>query len=72
MKAIVYCDYGTADVLRLEDVEKPSPDDDRAGECSRGVHQPAGLAFHEGHAVRHAHSGRIVQAQGHTVGRRFR
>lgn len=25
MKAFVYCDYGTADVLRLEDVEKPVP-----------------------------------------------
>ena len=28
MKAIVYCDYGTADVLRLEDVAKPVPGDD--------------------------------------------
>ncbi|MGB5133293.1 MAG: NAD(P)-dependent alcohol dehydrogenase [Steroidobacteraceae bacterium] len=28
MKAIVYCDYGSADVLRLEDVEKPVPADD--------------------------------------------
>lgn len=28
MKAIVYCDYGTADVLKLEDVEKPVPADD--------------------------------------------
>jgi NADPH:quinone reductase-like Zn-dependent oxidoreductase len=28
MKAIVYCDYGTADVLRLEDVETPVPGDD--------------------------------------------
>ncbi len=27
-KAIVYCEYGTADVLRLEDVEKPVPGDD--------------------------------------------
>jgi NADPH:quinone reductase-like Zn-dependent oxidoreductase len=29
MKAIVYCDYGSADVLRLADIEKPSPDDDQ-------------------------------------------
>jgi NADPH:quinone reductase-like Zn-dependent oxidoreductase len=28
MKAIVYCDYGTADVLRLADVETPVPGDD--------------------------------------------
>ena len=29
MKAIVYCDYGSADVLKLEDLEKPVPDDDQ-------------------------------------------
>lgn len=29
MKAIVYCDYGTADVLELRDVEKPTPSDDQ-------------------------------------------
>jgi NADPH:quinone reductase-like Zn-dependent oxidoreductase len=28
MKAVIYCDYGTADVLRVEDVEKPVPGDD--------------------------------------------
>jgi NADPH:quinone reductase-like Zn-dependent oxidoreductase len=28
MKAIVYCEYGTADVLRLQDVERPTPADD--------------------------------------------
>jgi NADPH:quinone reductase-like Zn-dependent oxidoreductase len=28
MRAVVYCDYGTADVLRLEDVAKPVPGDD--------------------------------------------
>jgi NADPH:quinone reductase-like Zn-dependent oxidoreductase len=28
MKAIVYCDYGTADVLKLGDVEKPTAADD--------------------------------------------
>jgi NADPH:quinone reductase-like Zn-dependent oxidoreductase len=28
MEAIVYCDYGSPDVLTLEDVEKPSPGDD--------------------------------------------
>ncbi len=29
MKAIVYCEYGSPDVLRLEDVEKPAPGDDQ-------------------------------------------
>ena len=28
MQAIVYCDYGSADVLKLEDIEKPTPGDD--------------------------------------------
>src|SRR5450432_1541577 len=27
MKAIVYCEYGSADVLKFEDVEKPVPND---------------------------------------------
>ena len=27
MKAIVYCEYGSPDVLKLEDVEKPVPND---------------------------------------------
>src|SRR5438128_4836299 len=29
MKGIVYCDYGSPDVLKLEDIEKPAPGDDQ-------------------------------------------
>jgi NADPH:quinone reductase-like Zn-dependent oxidoreductase len=29
MRAVIYCDYGTAEVLRLENLEKPVPDDDQ-------------------------------------------
>src|SRR3989442_8564747 len=29
MKGIVYCDYGSPDVLKVEDIEKPTPGDDQ-------------------------------------------
>src|SRR5476649_2162759 len=29
MKTIVYCEYGSPDVLKFEDVEKPVPNDDQ-------------------------------------------
>jgi NADPH:quinone reductase-like Zn-dependent oxidoreductase len=29
MKAVIYCDYGSAEVLRFADVEKPTPADDQ-------------------------------------------
>ncbi|HEY0369344.1 MAG TPA: NAD(P)-dependent alcohol dehydrogenase [Chthoniobacterales bacterium] len=37
MKAIVYCDYGPADVLRLAEIDKPSPTDDQLLVRVRGV-----------------------------------
>ena len=45
MKAIVYCDYGVAN-LKLEDVEKPTPADDQTpGQSSRRIGQSIRLAF---------------------------
>ncbi|MGH8193392.1 MAG: NAD(P)-dependent alcohol dehydrogenase [Woeseiaceae bacterium] len=29
MKAVIYCDYGLPDVLKIENIEKPVPDDDQ-------------------------------------------
>src|SRR4051794_29705431 len=29
VKAIVYCDFGTSEVLKLEDIEKPVPNDNQ-------------------------------------------
>jgi NADPH:quinone reductase-like Zn-dependent oxidoreductase len=42
MKAIVYSEYGTADVLRIEEIEKPVPREDEvlikihAAEATKG------------------------------------
>ena len=45
MKAIVYCDYGVAN-LKLQDIEKPTPTDDQVpGQSSRRFDQSVRLAF---------------------------
>ncbi len=48
IKAIIYCDYGTADVLRYEDIQKPMPADD---ELLIKVHA-AGVNPFDWHAMR--------------------
>ena len=47
MKAIVHCEYGSPDVLKLEDVEKPVPNDNQLLVRVRAASvNPLDLAFH--------------------------
>ena len=42
MKAIVYCDYGSSEVLKLVDIAKPVPNDDQALVKVRGAISSSG------------------------------
>jgi NADPH:quinone reductase-like Zn-dependent oxidoreductase len=55
MKAIVYCDYGVAN-LKLQDIEKPTPDDDQVLVRVRA----AALNPLDGHSVRGMLLGRVM------------
>ena len=52
MKAIVQDEYGSADVLRLEDVETPVAGRARSRPCRGGGRVHRRLARHDRHAVR--------------------
>jgi NADPH:quinone reductase-like Zn-dependent oxidoreductase len=56
MKAIVYCDYGSPDVLRFEEVEKPVPNDNQVLVKVRA----ASLNAFDSYVIRDSWLGRLV------------
>ena len=47
MKAVVYTDYGSPDVLEIRDIKKPVPNDDQVLiKVQRGFHQSTRLALY--------------------------
>ena len=50
MKAIRYCEYGSPDVVKFEDVEKPMPSDDHDRRYTLGETPEALRYLNEGHA----------------------
>ena len=72
MKAIVYCDYGVAN-LKLEEIEKPVPNDDQILVRVRAASvNPYDWHFVEGTPyVMRAMGVGLAQTKGHTTGCRF-
>ncbi len=61
MKAIVYRDYGSPDVLKLADIAKPVPRDDQLlVKVHAASVNPYRLAFHPRHALFDAARGRLA------------
>jgi NADPH:quinone reductase-like Zn-dependent oxidoreductase len=56
MKAIVYCDFGPPDVLRLEEIEKPVPNDDQVLIKVRA----ASLNAFDSYVIRDSWLGRLI------------
>ena len=69
MKAIVYCDYGLAN-LKLDDIAKPTPTDDQIlVKVHAASVNPLDWHFIEGTPIDHARTGCwAAQTKGHTVG----
>lgn len=60
MKAIVYHNYGSPDVLKYEEIEKPSVGDDEVLIKVRAASVNPRLSLYERHALFGSHNGRAA------------